>query len=200
MSVSPSSLELRALRRRLRQQRRALSASQRRRYAHSLARQLSRHPLFIRSRHIACYLPNDGEMSLEPLIRRIWQSHKHCYLPVLQPGKASLWFRPYRPGQRLRKNRFQIPEPSGRGPGRRPWALDLVLMPLVGFDALGHRLGMGGGYYDRCFAYLRHRPRCQRPRLIGIAYAFQQVPPLQAQVWDVPLRGVVTERGWALSS
>jgi 5-formyltetrahydrofolate cyclo-ligase len=73
--------------------------------------------------------------------------------------------------------------------------LDLVLVPLVGFDARGNRLGMGGGFYDRHFAFLRNRRAWRRPLLIGIAFDVQRVPRLSDAAHDVPLWGIVTERG-----
>ena len=72
--------------------------------------------------------------------------------------------------------------------------LDLILAPLVGFDTHGNRLGMGGGYYDRTFAYLKHRLHWQKPRLIGLAYELQRVADLANHAWDVPLQSVVTEQ------
>jgi 5-formyltetrahydrofolate cyclo-ligase len=72
--------------------------------------------------------------------------------------------------------------------------LDLVLMPLVGFDADGNRLGMGAGFYDRKFAFLRHRRAWRRPLLLGIAFDAQRVERFDAALHDVPLWGVVTER------
>ncbi len=73
------------------------------------------------------------------------------------------------------------------------WHLDLLLLPLVGFDADGHRLGMGGGFYDRTLAALRP-PRCgQRPRLVGIAHDCQRLIQIVPRPWDIPLDAVVTE-------
>lgn len=66
-------------------------------------------------------------------------------------------------------------------------------MPLVGFDATGNRLGMGGGFYDRSFAFKRIQPQ-QRPLLIGLAHSFQQLPQLPVASWDTPVDMVVTER------
>jgi 5-formyltetrahydrofolate cyclo-ligase len=101
----------------------------------------------------------------------------------------------WRPGGELRRNRFGIGEP--RGP-RLPWRrLDLVLLPLVAFDAGGGRLGMGGGFYDRTFAALRaRRGQWQRPALVGLAHGFQRVAALPREAWDVPLAAVATERRW----
>jgi 5-formyltetrahydrofolate cyclo-ligase len=91
-----------------------------------------------------------------------------------------------------RRNRLGIHEPEGsRSIGAR-W-FDVVFLPLVGFDACGMRLGMGGGYYDRAFAFRRWRTTWHAPRLIGLAYAFQQVESLQATPHDVRLDAVVTE-------
>ena len=78
----------------------------------------------------------------------------------------------------------------------KPFALDLVLVPLVAFDARGVRLGMGGGYYDRSFAYLNFRSRWRRPRLIGVGFDFQRAESISPQPWDVCLDGVITERGF----
>jgi 5-formyltetrahydrofolate cyclo-ligase len=185
----------RFLRQHLRQRRRQLSLRQRRHFSKQLCRVLSRHPLLLRSRHIAVYLPNDGEIDLSPLIKKLWQRHKHCYLPVLQQLVPRLNFLSYQPTTPLRRNRFNIPEPHAAKNRRPPWALDLVLTPLVAFDRTGNRLGMGGGYYDRSFAYLHRHHHHRQPRLLGIAYAFQQVPVLPYAPWDVPLWGVATESG-----
>jgi 5-formyltetrahydrofolate cyclo-ligase len=178
----------------MRQQRRNLPARERERAAARLARQLLGSGPFRRARRIACFLSADGEIDTAPLIRAAWRLGKQVYLPVLVPyGPKRLWFRPYRQSTPLVPNRYGIPEPRGgrRLDGRK---LDLVLTPLVAFDDRGHRLGMGGGYYDRTFAHL-HRLRWQRPRLLGLAFAFQRMAALPAEPWDVPLWGVVTDRG-----
>lgn len=106
-----------------------------------------------------------------------------------------LWFLPYRPGEPLHPNRFGIPEPSRhRGRIGPPWNLDLLLVPLVGFDADCNRIGMGGGFYDRTLAYLRHRTHWRRPRLIGIAHECQRVEQIHPRTWDIPLDAVATEQ------
>ncbi|MGA9423336.1 MAG: 5-formyltetrahydrofolate cyclo-ligase, partial [Rhodanobacteraceae bacterium] len=71
--------------------------------------------------------------------------------------------------------------------------LDVVLVPLVAFDRHGHRLGFGGGYYDRAFAFLHGRDMPGSPLLIGIAYAMQELPRIEASAWDVRLDYVATE-------
>ena len=196
--MSISQHQRNALRREMRQRRQALSPQQRRQAALSLLRHFANDPLFLRSRHIALYLPNDGELDLTPLLHRAWQLGKRCYLPVLSPLYHNrLWFAPYRPDSVLIPNRFGIPEPDCPWRDmRRVYSLDLVLTPLVAFDAEGNRLGMGGGYYDRTFAYLQQRRHWKKPRLIGTAYRFQQHSSLPSASWDIPLDGIITEQGW----
>jgi len=185
------------LRRVMRHQRRTLPARQRHDAAQRLSRHLVRSRLFRHSRDIAVYWAADGEIDPAPFVRSAWRAGKRIYLPVLaRYGNGGLWFRRYTPQTRLSPNRFGIPEPGpyqGRSIPRRQ--LDLVLTPLVAFDPRGNRLGMGGGFYDRTFAFLHHRRRWQHPRLLGLAYAFQQTETLPAEPWDVPLWGVATESG-----
>lgn len=185
----------RQLRRRMRQARRALTARERRQYAEAIGRRVSKHKLFYASKHIAAYLAVDGEVDTLPLMVRAWSMGKTVYLPVLLPyGGNRLWFAPYTPDDKLIPNRFGIPEPARAAYTRvSPHRLDLVLAPLVAFDDSGNRLGMGGGFYDRSFAYLSRHRSYRRPRLLGLAYEFQRQPQLEHQPWDVPLAGVATQ-------
>ncbi|MFP9005247.1 5-formyltetrahydrofolate cyclo-ligase, partial [Pseudomonas aeruginosa] len=93
--------------------------------------------------------------------------------------------------------RCRISEPlADAGRQRKAWALDLVLLPLVGFDEQGGRLGMGGGFYDRSLAYLARRKNGHKPTLIGLAHECQKVDRLALASWDIPLAGTVTDAGW----
>lgn len=185
----------RDLRSQVRAARRDLSRQQRRFAAEHCADQLIGQSVFRNAHRIAAYLPADGELDPTPIIERAWHMGKQVYLPVLIPqGENRLWFAEYHPDTTLVANRFGILEPCGAVHTRvHPLALDLVLTPLVAFDALGHRLGMGGGYYDRSFAYLRRHRIWLRPRLIGLAYDFQRQARLPAAVWDVALQGIATD-------
>lgn len=184
----------------MRHQRRNLSVQQQHRAASELERALACQSLFLHSQHIAFYLPNDGEIDLTPLIRRAWQMGKQCYLPALSPRHHNrLWFAPFSQNSTLILNRFGIPEPESNWRQMRSVrTLDLIITPLVAFDSQGNRLGMGGGYYDRTLAYLSQRTAWRKPRLLGAAYAFQQVEKLPHQPWDVPLDGIATEQGVVL--
>lgn len=185
-----------SLRRQLRAKRRALSRAEQRDHAQSLARLLGRHRAFLRACRVGAYWAGDGEMDPRPLLRLARSRQKRCFLPVLRPHpRRKLWFLVYGPGDALTKNRFGIPEPGLRNRRiRLPWALDLLLIPLVGFDADCNRLGMGGGYYDRTLAYLRYRRHWRRPLLVGIAHECQRVESLQANPWDVPVDMVSTDK------
>jgi 5-formyltetrahydrofolate cyclo-ligase len=186
------------LRRQLRAARRALSRRQQQRAARDLYRQLAQHPLFRRARQIALYLPSDGEIDPRPLLRAAQKRGKATYLPVLSAWpKTKMVFQRVRAGEPLRPNRFNIPEPRGnRHQQRKIWALDLILLPLVGFDPHGGRLGMGGGFYDRSLAYRALRTQPQKPQLLGLAHECQKVERLAMASWDVALAATVTDRAW----
>lgn len=190
------SLEERAqVRREVRAARRRLSDRERFVLSHQLSVNLARSGMLLRTRRLAAFWPNDGEVDLSGLFPRLWQAGKKLYLPVIAGSR--LWFAPFGPETAMAENRFGIPEPRGRHPAPVPtWALDVVLMPLVAFDGAGNRIGMGGGFYDRTFAYKRHRHSLRRPLLVGTAFGFQHRARLDAQPWDVPLDAVVTEQGF----
>jgi len=183
------------LRRRLCAARAALGPVEQRRHARALARSLGKQTAFLRACRVGAYWSTNGELDPFPLLRLAHTRRKRCFLPVLRSRPhRKLWFLEYRPGDPLTDNRFGIPEPRLHNRRiRLPWALDLLLVPLVGFDARCNRLGMGGGYYDRTLAYLRRRRYWRRPRLIGIAHECQRVEALTPTPWDVPLDMIVTE-------
>jgi|TARA_R100000458_G_scaffold24738_1_gene22268 5-formyltetrahydrofolate cyclo-ligase len=187
-----------ALRRKLRHARRQLTPAQQRLAARRLYRQLAQHPLFRRAQHIALYLPNDGEIDPRLLLQAAQRRGKATYLPVLNPWpRTRMVFQRIEPGEQLRRNRFGILEPVIRtARQRRVWALDLLLMPLVGFDGKGGRLGMGGGFYDRSLAYRAMRKKSHKPTLLGLAHECQRVDRLPLESWDVALQATVTDQGW----
>jgi len=184
------------LRKTLRAKRRVLTPTQQKTAAQQLVKHLRSHPVFLRSQHISFYMADDGEMDLRLLMQAATAMGKQCYLPVLHPLKEGLlWFSAYREGDVLVKNRFGLQEPPVEKKPFPAWALDLVLMPLVGFDRKGNRLGMGGGFYDRTFAFIRTKnSRPKAPVLIGIAHHCQEVETLGCESWDVPLNYVVTDQ------
>ena len=183
----------RLLRQTIRQQRRALTHKEASLCAEQLAHQASKHPLVRRSSRIAAYLSSDGEIDPQPLLQSLWSAGKQVYLPVLVPfSRQTLWFARFNPDDMLAYNRFGIPEPVRRRL-IKPSALDLVLAPLVAFDAAGHRIGMGGGFYDRTFAFLQQRQHWYKPKLLGLAYEFQKQAAIKTNKWDIPLDAIATE-------
>ena len=196
--TEPAPLSRPQLRRLLRKARRALTPSKQREAAQGLYRQLAQHPLFRRSRHISLYLPTDGEIDPRLLLRAAQRRGKATYLPVLSAWpRTKMVFQRVKPGEKLLPNRFRILEPRVNAKRQRKvWALDLVLLPLVGFDDAGGRLGMGGGFYDRSLAYLARRQSWRKPTLLGLAHECQKVDRLAQASWDVPLAGTVTDKQW----
>jgi 5-formyltetrahydrofolate cyclo-ligase len=182
----------RELRLALRAKRRALPNTARAEADRAIHAHLRRLPEFRRARRVASFLAFDGEPSLTPVIDAARRQGKHVYVPVLRG--LTMTFAAIEPGGTLRANFFGILEPA-LGTKIDARELDLVLTPLVAFDDYGVRVGVGRGYYDRCFRFLRHRSHWLRPKLLGVAYELQRVAPLVPSGWDVPLWGVVTEAG-----
>lgn len=184
------------LRRSLRAQRRGLSAAEQKLAAQRLLGLVAGTRLFRASRRIACYLPSDGEIDPSRIIERIWRMRKCAFLPVLaRVSHDRLWFAPALPGAALARNRYGIAEPRVEADELvRAEDLDLILLPLVAFDARGNRVGRGAGFYDRSLAFRRYRRHLRKPHLLGLAHDFQRVPALPAEAWDVPLDGIVTDR------
>ena len=190
-----SSLQSR-IRKKIRSQRRALTVQQQHSASLQIAKQLERHPIFLTSRRIAFFWPNDGEIDLTRALINALARHKHCYLPVLyRGGENRLLFGRFKVGSSFKLNRFGIPEPDVARDG---WLfaqqLDLILTPLVAFDGQGNRIGMGGGFYDRSLRHLNLPVVWRRPYLLGVAHEFQHLDAIGRNSWDIPLRGVVTDQ------
>jgi 5-formyltetrahydrofolate cyclo-ligase len=181
------------LRKVMRKRRRALSYKEQTDAARRLFKRVAPSKLFRFSRRIAFSVARGGEIDPALLLLEAQRRRKKCYLPVMSKvGEPRLGFRLYKKGQKLVRNSLGIPEPA-RKYRCKPFALSLVLLPLVAFDAACNRMGMGKGFYDRTFAFIRRSVR-QRPILLGLAHECQRVDNLEVAPWDVPLDGVVTDR------
>lgn len=182
------------LRERLLVQRTQLPASERISAATALAATLEQLPEFLVDARIAGYWAVRGEMSLHAAFASLRSRGQAYCLPLLSDDGV-LCFAPWQPGSPLRSNRYGIPEPDVPVDTRlTPMDLDVALVPLLGFDRHGNRLGSGGGWYDRSFALLHVAPRPARPILVGIGYHFQEVAKLDAQSWDVRMDFIATDR------
>ena len=185
-----------SLRREMRNHRRALGEAQRRAAAAGLLQNLLTLDAFSAAETMAMYLVNDGEIDPVDVMHWCWNNHRKTYVPiVIQAQCNSLVFAPVGPDSRFIENRFGIPEPvvdEAEIIGAAD--LDLVLLPLVAFDASGNRIGMGGGFYDRTFEFVRDQA-VRVPAMIGIAHELQRVPQIDSESWDIPLSTVVTDCG-----
>ncbi len=184
------------LRKSLRQRRATIGRAERRRAGVSLTRNALRHGLLSRYQRIGIYLAHGAEISTLPLINRALMLKHACYLPMLSCGRGRmLWFNRLQAGQTWVANRFGIPE-NTTTQQLHARQLDLLFMPLVGFDDSGNRIGMGGGFYDTTLAYLRRRQVWRKPFLVGVAFECQRINgELPHDPWDVPLDAVLTEQG-----
>lgn len=187
----PLARERRDLRAAMRSRRQALPAAERMQAAEAVSQHLLADTGFSDG-YIAGYWAVGGEVPLHVLQMRLRPGQVWC-LPCLEDD-GRLRFAPWRPGDALESNRFGIPEPALSPDARlAPEDMAVILLPLLAFDDAGHRLGMGGGWYDRSLGFRHDRPA--PPRLVGVGYRFQQVDALPAEAWDVPLDAVVTESG-----
>ena len=186
--------ERKSLRSELRERRRRLGAGERLSAAAAVVHSLEQLPEFMTDPRVAGYWAIDGELPLHNVVTALRARGQDFYLPCLA-GPRMLRFAPWRPGIHLEPNRYGIPEPAGADVATVEGArLDVVLVPLLGFDRRGSRLGYGGGYYDATFAALRERADVASPVLVGIAYAAQELDRIIPAEWDVRLDYVATER------
>lgn len=176
------------LRQQLRQKRRALDTARHQQLSTQIADNLTKTSYFQQSHSIACYLAQDGEVDTQYIIRIIWQQKKLCFLPVIDPHLKTLRFALYTENCSIRNNQYGIPEPIDTIiiPAEE---LDLMVAPLVGFDSDNHRLGMGGGFYDRTLAGCKHK----KPVFVGLAFSFQHIEILPHEPHDAILEFIITE-------
>jgi 5-formyltetrahydrofolate cyclo-ligase len=161
--------------------------------AQGLRRSLEHLPEYLTDARVAGYWASHGELPLNLVIPPLATRGQQFLLPVIGRNKQ-LRFAPWQSGEEVQPNRYGIPEPVAQDELLEPFQLDLVFVPLLGFDRRGNRLGHGGGYYDRSFGFLNEQVRPTEPLLVGIGYAFQELAQVDEQAWDVPLDFVATER------
>lgn len=143
--------------------------------------------------NIALYLPAADEVDTWPLIERALRSRKRIFVPFIEK-KHRMSFAEYSTDHELVRNRYGLLQPD-RSPKLDARELDYVFAPVVAFDESGNRIGMGGGYYDRAFAFLKNRDCYRKPKLIGLAFDCQKAERIRANPWDIGLFQVVTESG-----
>ena len=178
------------IRQQIRQRRRALTPEQQTQFALHAADRMMAYPPVLLAQTVAVFLSFDGELDTRPLIDQLWRAGKRVYLPVLHPfSPGNLLFLQYHPSSDLVVNRLNIREPKLDVRDVLPLSqLDVLVTPLVAFDAAGQRLGMGGGFYDRTLQNWRQH----RLQPVGYAHDCQQVDALPTEQWDIPLPAVIT--------
>ncbi len=184
------------LRRQIRTARQQLSQQQQ----DNAANQLAVHVLTQVKQHnqghaekVALFLSMDGEINTQPTIEQLWQAGIETYLPVIHPfNDKQLIFQRYLPDTRLFRSHLGMLEPQLNCQQLCPLEqLDILYTPLVAFDAKGHRLGMGGGFYDRTLAG-HYRQQRSQPQIIGLAHDCQQADAVPTDPWDIPLTEIIT--------
>jgi 5-formyltetrahydrofolate cyclo-ligase len=136
---------------------------------------------------VAAYWAIRDELDCQPIMVRLMQGDHKILLPAVTGHDQPLDMRVWEQGTPLFEAGFGTLAPSPLAPRAEP---DIVLMPLLGFDQYGTRLGYGGGYYDRTLASLQ-----KKPKLVGLAFAVQELPLIPRDAHDIPLDYVITEAG-----
>jgi 5-formyltetrahydrofolate cyclo-ligase len=174
-----------------RKARRSMTASERARASRRISERFLNSRYFLSSETIACYVSTWDEVDTTAIIERAWCAKKRVFLPVTT-AHGRMFFRETMPGTDLARNYFGLWEPVS-GTLIDACDLDVVVTPLVAFDARMNRVGMGGGYFDRTFAFLAGRAHWLRPKLIGVAFECQKVQKIARNPWDIPVFRVFTE-------
>lgn len=171
--------------------RRNLGADERRMASKRIVDKFLRSPLFLKATTIGCYFSLPDEVDTSDIIARAWAASKRIFCPVVAGGRRLRFVEVSRESA-LRRSGFGLLEPVD-GDEIQPLALDVVVTPVVAFDSVGYRIGMGGGYYDCTFAALGSRRTWLHPKLVGVAFACQKVRKIKANPWDIPLYEILTE-------
>lgn len=185
------------VRRRLREKRKQLTHESIQQASNQVATQCISLPEFLDAEKIGYYISQENELDPSPLIDIASTQNKQLYLPatVINDDDKLLQFYAHNKEDLLITNELGIQEPQTNG--RTPvniGDIDIVFVPLVGFDKHRNRLGRGAGFYDQTFACINDNPNTKRPLLIGLAYEFQKIEDLEPAEWDVPLDTVITEQ------
>lgn len=184
------------IRKQLRKARRSLSPAEHARRSNRAAAGVTRLAAFKAGSRIAVYLPFDREVDTSVLLRAAQRRGVKVYVPVVADVRhRRLRFQPLSGKTRRGTYGIAVPHRDGRALGSR-W-FNLIVVPLVGLDREGRRLGMGGGFYDRALGFRRVRRHWGGPCLVGLAFDCQRADTVTADPWDVRLDWAATESGLA---
>lgn len=181
----------RVLRKSLLLERRSLDDSYRDRASLEIQRRFLRSRFFLSSQCIACYIAMRDEVDTSMIFDCAWRAEKAIFAPVVRPSRQLQFLRVLRKTQ-LQRSEFGLWEPV-HGDEIEPAKLDVVVTPGVAIDRHLHRIGMGGGYYDRTFSFLGHERNWLRPKLVGLVFDCQKVEKIAANPWDIRLYSAFSE-------
>lgn len=180
-----------ALRRAGRNARASLTAEERDDASQAILDKLFSAPFFRSAQLVGCYLSSGDEVNTWPVFERAWRMKKRIFAPVLKK-KRRMQFQEITASTELQQNRMGIYEP-GDGESVDVKTLDIVITPVVAFDKSNRRVGLGGGYFDTTFSFLNHRRIYFHPKLVGVAFACQEVAEIAPNPWDIRLFGTITD-------
>ncbi len=182
------------IRQSIREKRRQLNEEHRSAASRQICEAIAERADFRAARTVSVFLAFDGEPDLKPLIAMAWGRGQRLFLPVVRGRGQPMSFAAYDRSTKLVANRLGILEPDPSNVRFiDPTELDCVLTPLVAFDSRCHRIGVGGGFYDRTFAFTKATDITRPIKLIGVAFELQKIDAIKPQPWDVRLDVVVTE-------
>lgn len=180
------------LRRQIRQTRKMLTREEQHAASYAVARHASR--LIRRGKRMSAYWAAGSELDLSVLISDVLSRGAEVYLPVIPFRGRRLWFSRFDASSRwYHERRYGMLECTGKM--RRAEQLDVMFIPLLGIDHEGYRLGQGGGFYDASLAFQHRRKVARRPLLMGVAFSCQVVERVPREPWDMPIDGLITEKG-----
>lgn len=149
--------------------------------------------VFLNAKNIGYYSAKDGELDPIYIVQEARRLKKNLFLPVISnQSKKRMIFYSHTETTSLIENQWHILEPNvAVEKSVEAHQLDIIFIPILGFDDASNRLGRGVGFYDRYLAFLKNTGK---PILIGLAYEFQKLDRVPTDDWDVPMNMVVTEK------
>ena len=181
-------LRVRALSRR-----RAIPSIKRRQASRKAANALLRSRFVRPGSRIGVYLAHASELDTKPLIRALHHRGVQIFVPVVRQRQGTMIFVRLHETTPVVRSGLRVMQPATRRPACPLAQLDIIIIPIIGFDCKGRRIGQGGGYYDRTLYRARTR---RRPKKWGFAYKAQELNSIPDEPWDLTLDSVVTERGF----
>ena len=151
----------------------------------SLLEQIMTHKYWKEAIHIGCYMAVGHELRTRLIMQAAWAQGKHVYVPVIEPGMR-LSFLEYRSEDACQRHAvYGIEEPvrKGRDSSQK---IEYLVVPAVGIDMFGHRLGYGKGYYDRFLARVS-----ERLRSVGVTYDICRLDTVSPQAHDQAVDDVI---------